>query len=147
MRLPTCIHTHEAGGPERVYALLTSTFPLAFVGGNRSKIVTSGISILINDAISIQESAKGWSLGCVKRDPAAREDQDAGITQPRDHYLADPCKFSSPVSPQVLLKSVFVVSPRNLGLQVDSFYVSLLTLHGRSGIPSSALFSMTDNTG
>ena len=46
MRLPTYMHTDEAGGPERVYAhLLTSILPL----GNRSKIVTNGILILSND--------------------------------------------------------------------------------------------------
>ena len=39
----------------------------------------------------VQESAKEWSLGCVKRAPAARGSQGAGITQPRDHSLADPC--------------------------------------------------------
>ena len=32
------------------------------------------------------------SLGCVIRAPAARGGQDAGITQPMDHSLADPCK-------------------------------------------------------
>ena len=35
----------------------------------------------------LQGSAKKWSLGCAKRSPAAREGQDAGITQPRDHYV------------------------------------------------------------
>ena len=39
----------------------------------------------------VQESAKEWSLGCVKRAPAARKGQGAGITQPRDHSLAYPC--------------------------------------------------------
>ena len=39
----------------------------------------------------VQESAEQWSLGCVKRAPVARGGQDAGITQPRDHPLADPC--------------------------------------------------------
>ena len=34
-------------------------------------------------------------LGCVKRAPAARGDQDAGITQPRDHTLADPCNCTA----------------------------------------------------
>ena len=28
----------------------------------------------------------------MKRAPAARRGQDVGITQPRDHSLADPCK-------------------------------------------------------
>ena len=40
---------------------------------------------------TLQGSAKDWSLGCVKRTPSARGVQDAGITQPRDHSLADPC--------------------------------------------------------
>ena len=44
-----------------------------------------------NDVENLQGSAKEWSLGCVKRAPAARGGQDAGITQPRDHSLADPC--------------------------------------------------------
>ena len=39
----------------------------------------------------VQGSAKEWSLGCVKRAPVARGGHDAGITQPRDHSLADPC--------------------------------------------------------
>ena len=41
--------------------------------------------------LNLQVSAKEWALGCVKRAPAARGGQDAGITQPRDHFLADPC--------------------------------------------------------
>ena len=40
----------------------------------------------------VQGSAKDWTLGCVKRAPAARGGQDVGITQPRDHSLADPCR-------------------------------------------------------
>ena len=39
----------------------------------------------------VQRSAKEWSLGCVKRAPAARCGQGAGITQPRAHSLADSC--------------------------------------------------------
>ena len=39
--------------------------------------------------ITLQGSAKELSLGCVKRATAARGGQDAGITQPRDHSLAD----------------------------------------------------------
>ena len=39
----------------------------------------------------IQGSAKEWSLRCVKRAPAARGNQDMGITQSRDRSLADPC--------------------------------------------------------
>ena len=34
-----------------------------------------------------------YSLACVKRAPAARGSQYVGITQPRDHSLADPCKL------------------------------------------------------
>ena len=40
--------------------------------------------------IKVQGSAKEWSLGCVKRAPAARG-QDAEITQPRAYSLAEPC--------------------------------------------------------
>ena len=40
---------------------------------------------------NIQGSAKERSLGCVKRAPTARVIRDMGITQPKDHYLADPC--------------------------------------------------------
>ena len=32
-----------------------------------------------------------YSLGCVNSPPAARGSQEAGITQPRAHLLADPC--------------------------------------------------------
>ena len=39
----------------------------------------------------LQGSAKEWTLGYVKRAAAARGSQDEGITQPRDHSLADPC--------------------------------------------------------
>ena len=42
-------------------------------------------------AIRVQGWAKVWSLGCVNSRPAARGIQEAGFTQPRDHYLADPC--------------------------------------------------------
>ena len=41
--------------------------------------------------VTVQGSAKEWSLGCVKRAHAARGGQDAGITQPSDHSLAGPC--------------------------------------------------------
>ena len=51
------------------------------------------------DEVIIQGSAKEWSLGCVKRAPAARGGQDAGITQPRDHSLADPCNLITPSYP------------------------------------------------
>ena len=36
-------------------------------------------------------NAKELLLGCVKRAPLARGDQEVGITQPKDHSLADPC--------------------------------------------------------
>ena len=35
--------------------------------------------------------AEERSLGCVNLRPAARESQEAGFTQPRDHLKADPC--------------------------------------------------------
>ena len=37
---------------------------------------------------------KERSLGCVNSCPAARENQEAGFTQPRDHSLAEPCTRS-----------------------------------------------------
>ena len=43
----------------------------------------------------VQGSAKEWSLGCVKRAPAARGGQDAVLTKLRDHSLADPCTTQS----------------------------------------------------
>ena len=46
---------------------------------------------------AVQGSAKEWTLGCVKRAPVARGDQDAGITHPRDHSLADPCNKAAPI--------------------------------------------------
>ena len=46
----------------------------------------------------IQVSAKEWSLGCVKCAPAPRGGQDARITQPRDHSLADPFKVLTALS-------------------------------------------------
>ena len=49
----------------------------------------------------VQGLAKEGSLGCVKRAPVARGAQDAELTQPRDHYLANPCTSLLPggVSP------------------------------------------------
>ena len=38
-----------------------------------------------------RDRLKERSLGCVKCAPAASGGQDAGIMQPRDHSLADPC--------------------------------------------------------
>ena len=43
--------------------------------------------------LHVQGSVRELSLGCVKRAPVARGGQDAGITQPRDHSLADPCTY------------------------------------------------------
>ena len=40
----------------------------------------------------VQGSDKEWSLGCVKRAPAARGDQGAGIMQPRDHSQPIPVR-------------------------------------------------------
>ena len=39
----------------------------------------------------IQGWAKEWSLGCVNLRPTARGNQEAGFTQPRDHFFAQPC--------------------------------------------------------
>ena len=41
---------------------------------------------------SYRDGLMSWTLGCVKRAPVARGGQGAGITQPRYHSLADPCK-------------------------------------------------------
>ena len=43
----------------------------------------------------VQGLAKEWSLGRMKRAPAARGGRDAGVTQHRDHSLADPCTSST----------------------------------------------------
>ena len=45
--------------------------------------------------LALQESAKEWSLGCVKCALTARGGQEAGITQPRDHSLADSCEVNN----------------------------------------------------
>ena len=45
--------------------------------------------------LDIHGLAKRWSLGCVNLLPAARGNQEAGFTQPRDHLLADPCRAST----------------------------------------------------
>ena len=42
-------------------------------------------------AIRVQDWAKEWFIGCVTSRPAARGIQEAGFTQPRAHFLADPC--------------------------------------------------------
>ena len=39
----------------------------------------------------IQGSAKRWAVGCVNSLPAARGSQEADVTKPRVHLLADPC--------------------------------------------------------
>ena len=43
--------------------------------------------------LNLQVSAKECALGCVKSAPTARGGQGAGITQPRNHSLADPCMY------------------------------------------------------
>ena len=52
-----------------------------------------GICCMFNNLL-LQGLAKERCLGCVKRTPAAIGDQDARITQPRDHSLAYPSIFS-----------------------------------------------------
>ena len=44
-------------------------------------------------SLCVQGSVNEWSLGCVKRAPAATGSKDAGIAQPRDHSLANPCSL------------------------------------------------------
>ena len=39
---------------------------------------------------AVQGSAKNWSLGCVNSCPSPRGSLEAGFTQPRDHFLAEP---------------------------------------------------------
>ena len=39
----------------------------------------------------VQGSAKMWSLGCVNSRLVARASQETGFTQPRAHFLSDPC--------------------------------------------------------
>ena len=41
----------------------------------------------------VQGSTNEWSLGCVNSRPVARGSQEAGFTQPTDHFLADPCMY------------------------------------------------------
>ena len=41
--------------------------------------------------ISVQGSAKRWSLGCVNSASWLPLDAGGGFTQPRDHSLAQPC--------------------------------------------------------
>ena len=38
-------------------------------------------------SVDVQDWAKEWSLGCVNSPPAARGSKEAGLTQPRDHFL------------------------------------------------------------
>ena len=73
------------------------------------RIADATISVLHPDTdgvvLYMQGSAKEWILGCVKHAPAARGGQDAKITQPRDHSLADPvdwCYFKHGL--KILLK-------------------------------------------
>ena len=57
--------------------------------------------IVKSDVVSscpIFTGVQGWSLGCVKCTPAALGGQDAVITQPRDHSLADRCTFPCDLS-------------------------------------------------
>ena len=72
-------------------------------------------------------SAKEWSLGGVKRAPAAEGGQNAENTQPRDHSSADPCTctihnktFTKPVSSSSKLSLdpliIFQPKPINLGV-------------------------------
>ena len=64
--------------------------PTSWVGGGGASSLWCRAVRLI--ASLLQGSAKEWSLGCVKCAPAARGGQDAGITQPGEHSLADPCE-------------------------------------------------------
>ena len=63
-----------------------------------------GYSLLIYlDFFIIQQnnllgSAKRWSLGCMNLLPVAKGSQEVEFTQPRAHFLADPCMCSLSVS-------------------------------------------------
>ena len=61
--------------------------------GRTNVFVTEELSTITKIMVkkSTQGSAKECCLGCVKRAPAVRGSQDAGITQPRDNFLTDPC--------------------------------------------------------
>ena len=53
------------------------------------------LSCLVMDTAStLQGSAKRYALGCVNSCPAARGNQEAGFTQPRDHSLAQACTYT-----------------------------------------------------
>ena len=41
-----------------------------------------------------RDRLKNWSLGCMKRATVAGGGWDAGITQPMDHYFANPCNVA-----------------------------------------------------
>ena len=43
--------------------------------------------------VHVQGSAKRWALGCANSPHVARESQEAGFTQPRDHLITDPCTW------------------------------------------------------
>ena len=67
--------------------------------GNGGSLIARGIwrsksgNLFCVQICYVQGSAKEWSLGFVKRAPVARGGQDAGVTQPRYHSLADPCMY------------------------------------------------------
>ena len=48
---------------------------------------------------TVQGSAKRRALGCVNSPLVARGSQEVGITQPRDHSLADPCTLTTTTNP------------------------------------------------
>ena len=54
-------------------------------------VVKAGAT-LSEGRLRVQGSAKRWALGCVNSpSPHGQRIQEAGITQPRAHLLADPC--------------------------------------------------------
>ena len=48
-------------------------------------------------ATCVQGLAERWALGCVNSPPAARGSQEAGLTQPREPLLADPCTYAQSI--------------------------------------------------
>ena len=63
-------------------------------GSGGSDRVRADIESLYGDRL------KSGALGCVKRAPAARGRYHVGFTQPRNHFLADPCRADAAAGPR-----------------------------------------------
>ena len=74
-------------------------------GGTSSLLPSFPLGVVYSDRLK-----NGPSLGCVKRAPAARGGQDAGVTQPREHSLADPCTLlDAPMQCNMQLSTCHVI--------------------------------------